>query len=400
MDLFAKCLRDDRAEIVKAMGIYPYFQEIEENHGALVKIRGREVIMAGSNNYLGLTTHPEVVAAAQKAVAEFGTSCSGSRFLNGNLVLHGALEEELADFLGLESCLLFTSGFLTNQGIIPTIVHRHEYLISDKENHASIVAGTLIAKAMAAEIKRYRSNDMENLETVLRQIPADASKLIVSDGVFSMSGSVVRLPELARLAGAYGARLLIDEAHSIGVLGEGGRGICSHYGLRNGRDVDLVMGTFSKAFASLGGFVAGPRVVTEYIKHNSQALIFSASMPPANVAAAHAALRIIRREPERVRRLAENARYVRRGLRDLGLQIPDDPTPIIPVVIGEDIKTFRFCRRLLEEGVFVNPVVSPAVPQGQQLIRSFFMATLEKHHLDRVLDAFAKVGREFGLVRP
>ena len=399
MDLFAKCSQDKRAEGFKAMGIFPYFQEIEENRGPEVKIRGKTVIMAGSNNYLGLTRHPEVMAASKRAIDEFGTSCSGSRFLNGNLVLHSALEEELADFLGLESCLAFSTGFLTNQGIIPTIVHRDEYLVSDKDNHASIVAGTLIAKAMAAEIRRYQSNNMESLENILVQIPHEAPKLIVSDGVFSMSGATVNLPELSRLAKAYNAKVLIDEAHSLGVLGEGGLGICSHFGLRNGKEVDLVMGTLSKSFASLGGFVAGPKTVIEYIKHNSAALIFSASMTPASVAAAHAALKIIRREPERVQQLRENAVYMRRSFRELGYQIPDDPTPIIPVIIGDDVKTFQFSHRLLEEGVFVNPVICPAVPQGMQLIRTFFMATHEKRHLDRVIEAFAKVGREFGLIR-
>jgi 8-amino-7-oxononanoate synthase len=399
MDLFDKCSQDDRANGFKAMGIFPYFQEIEENRGPEVKIKGKNVIMAGSNNYLGLTRHPEVIAASKRAIDEFGTSCSGSRFLNGTLVLHTALEEELADFLGLERCLTFTTGFLTNQGIIPTIVHRDEFLVSDKDNHASIVAGTLIAKALAAETRRYQSNNMESLESILSQIPREAPKLIVSDGVFSMSGAAVNLPELSRLAKAYNARVLIDEAHSLGVLGKGGLGICSHFGLRNGKDIDLVMGTLSKSFASLGGFVAGPKTVIDYIKHNSAALIFSASMTPTSVAAAHAALKIIRREPERVQRLRENAEYMRRGFRELGMQIPNDPTPIIPVIIGDDVKTFQFSHRLLEEGIFVNPVICPAVPQGMQLIRTFFMATHEKRHLNRILEAFAKVGREFGLIR-
>jgi 8-amino-7-oxononanoate synthase len=398
MDLFDKCKQYERVEILKQMDLFPYFQEIEENDCTEVKIKGRRVIMAGSNNYLGLTKHPEVLAAAQEAMAEFGTSCSGSRFLNGNLVLHRMLEDELADFLGVESSLVFTTGFLANQGIIPTIANRDEYVISDKENHASIVAGTLIARAMAAQVKRYANNDMESLEKLLIKLPPEAGKLVISDGVFSMSGAVVDLPRLVQLARRHNARILIDEAHSIGVLGDGGRGVASHFGLRNGRDVDLVMGTMSKSFASLGGFVAGGKEVVDYIKYNSQALIFSASMPPASVAAARAALKIIRREPERVRRLHDNAAYMRRGFRELGYAIPDDPTPIIPILIGDNMKTFRFCHRLLEEGVFANPVVAPAVPEGQQLIRSFFMATHEKRQLDRVLGAFGRVGREFGLL--
>jgi 8-amino-7-oxononanoate synthase len=398
MDLFTKCALDDRADVYRAMGIYPYFHEIEANQGPTVTIKGKEVIMAGSNNYLGLTRHPEVIAASQKAAADFGTSCSGSRFLNGNLVLHTALEEELADWVGVERCLVFTSGFLTNQGIIPTLVNKGEYLVSDKDNHASIVAGALISKAMGGDIKRYRCNDMDNLAQVLNTVPDGSPMLLVSDSVFSMSGTVVNLPELVKLAKAKGARVMVDEAHSLGVLGAGGRGVAAHYGMKNGRDVDIVMGTFSKSFASLGGFCGGPKDVIEFIKHNSMALIFAASMPPSAVAAAHMALKIMKREPERVERLHQNAVYARQGLRAVGFTIPDDPTPIIPVIIGDDTKTFQFSHRLLQEGVFVNPVISPAVPQGMQLLRTFFMATHEKKHLDHVIESFAKVGHELGVL--
>jgi 8-amino-7-oxononanoate synthase len=304
----------------------------------------------------------------------------------------------LADWVGVEKCLAFTSGYLTNQGIIPTMVGRGEYLVSDKDNHASIVAGSLMAKAMAAEVKRYRCNDMENLAKVLGTIPADAPTLVVSDAVFSMSGIVVDLPELVKKSHAQGARIMIDEAHSLGVLGKTGRGVAEHYGLKNGRDIDIVMGTFSKSFASLGGFCGGPKEVIDFIKHHSMALIFAASMPPSAVAAAHAALKIIKREPERVEQLHQNALYARKGLRSVGFTIPDDPTPIIPVIIGDDTKTFQFSHRLLQEGVFVNPVISPAVPQGQQLLRTFFMATHEKKHLDHVIESFAKVGHELGVL--
>jgi len=380
-----------------AAGVYPYFQKIEENHGPVVKIGGKEIIMAGSNNYLGLSKHPEVIEASKKALVDFGTSCSGSRYLNGTLVLHTALEEELADYLGVESCLLFTTGFLTNQGVLPTIVHRNEYLIMDKDNHASIVAGAFIAKAMAANICRYRTNDMESLEKVLEGIPLDDPKLIVTDGVFSMSGYVVNLPELTRLAKKYQARVMIDDAHSIGVLGEGGKGTCSHFGLKNGEDVDLVMGTFSKSFASLGGFIAGEQKIIEYIKHHSQALIFSASMTPGNVAAVQAALKIIKREPERIERIREISHYMRNGFKQVGFKILEDITPIVPVIIGDDMKTFQFWRRLIDEGVFANAVISPAVPQGMQLIRTSYMATHENEHLDRIIEVFQKVGKEFGL---
>ncbi len=381
-----------------AAGVYPYFQEIEENHGPVVKIEGKEIIMAGSNNYLGLSKHPDVIEASKKALEDFGTSCSGSRYLNGTLVLHTALEEELADYFGMESCLLFTTGFLTNQGVLPTVVHRNEYLITDKDNHASIVAGALIAKALAANICRYKTNDMESLEKVLEDIPVDAPKLIVTDGVFSMSGYIVNLPELTRLAKKYHARVMIDDAHSIGVLGEGGKGTCSHFGLKNGVDVDLLMGTFSKSFASLGGFIAGERKIIEYIKHHSHALIFSASMTPANVAAVHAVLKIIKREPERIERIREISQYMRNGFKQVGFKILEGITPIVPVIIGDDMKTFQFWRRLMDEGVFANAVISPAVPQGMQLIRTSFIATHENEHLDRIIEVFQKIGKEFGLL--
>ncbi len=398
MDIFNKCYHYSRPDQLKEMGIFPYFQVIEENQGPLVKIDGKEVIMAGSNNYLGLSKHPEVIEASRKALEKFGTSCSGSRFLNGTLTIHTELEEELADFVGMERCLLFSNGFLANQGVLPTIVHRNEYLISDKDNHASIVAGTLIAKALAAKIYRYRTNDMEDLEKILGRLPKDASKLIVTDGVFSMTGNVVNLPELTKLARQFNARVMLDEAHAIGVLGKGGEGSASYFQLKNGDDVDLVMGTFSKSFASLGGFIGGSKEVINYIQHNSQAFMFSASMAPANVAAVHAALKIIKKEPERVERLIQIGDYMRAGFKKMGMQIIDGITPIIPIVIGDDLKTFQFWKRLIENGVYTNAVVSPAVPQGWQLIRTSYIATQENHHLDSILEVFEKVAREFGLI--
>lgn len=398
MDVFDKCKAFTRADEIKALGVYPYFQDIEENFGPVVRMHGKEVIMAGSNNYLGLSKHPEVVAAAKKALDTFGTSCSGSRYLNGTLTLHTQLEEELADFVGMEACLLFTTGYLTNQGVLSAIVTKDEYLITDKDNHASIVAGTLIAKAMGVNIMRYTTNDMESLERVLKKIPEDAAKLIVSDGVFSMSGHVVHLPQVVELAKKYKARLMLDEAHSFGVLGKGGLGTASHFGLKNGTDVDLVMGTFSKSFASLGGFVAGNASAINYLKHLSPALIFGASMSPPNTAAVLAALKIIRREPERVERIIEIGNYMRAGFKAVGFNIIDGVTPIVPVIIGDDIKTFQFWKMLLEKGVFANAVISPAVPQGMQLIRSSYIATQENHHLDQIIDTFSVVGRELGLI--
>jgi 8-amino-7-oxononanoate synthase len=398
MDLFDKCKQFTRANEVIAAGLFPYFQVIEENHGPIVKMGGKSIVMAGSNDYLGLSQHPEVIEAAVRAVKEFGSSCSGSRYLNGTSVLHTKLEEELADFLGVEACLAFTTGYLTNQGVIPTIVQKDEYLVSDKENHASIVAGAWIAKARGAHVVRYPTNDMAGLEDALKKIPADAPKLVVSDGVFSMSGRVVNLPELVRISKAYGARVMIDEAHSIGVLGKDGRGTCSHFGLRNGADVDLTMGTFSKSFASLGGFIGGDRVVVDYIKYGSQAFIFSASMAPASVAAVRASLAIIRREPERVARLGEIARTVKAGLKAEGFKLIEGPTPILPVIIGDDLLTFKFWRRLIDNGVFVNAVISPAVPPGLQLIRLSLIATYEQEHIDKIIETFRKVGKEFGLI--
>jgi 8-amino-7-oxononanoate synthase len=398
MDLFQKCRQFSRAKDVIDAGVFPYFQTIEENHGPVVRMEGREVIMAGSNDYLGLSQHPEVIEASVKAVKAFGSSCSGSRYLNGTSVLHTSLEKELADFLGVEACLAFTTGYLTNQGVIPTLVQKGEYLISDKENHASIVTGAWIARARGAHVFRYKTNDMTGLEAILKGIPPDAPKLIVTDGVFSMSGRIVNLPQLVNLAKAYEARVMIDEAHAMGVLGEFGRGTCSHFGLKNGQDVELTMGTFSKSFASLGGFIAGERQVIDYIKYNSQAFIFSASMTPASVAAARAALRIIRREPERIERLRRIADDVREGLKNQGFKLMEGGTPILPVIIGDDMMTFRFWRRLLEAGVFVNAVVSPAVPQGLQLIRLSLIATYEQKHIDGIFEAFHKVGKEFGLI--
>ena len=397
MDVFDKCDQFKRVEAVIKAGIFPYFQVIQENHGPVVRMEGKEVVMAGSNDYLGLSQHPEVIEAAVKAVKEYGSSCSGSRYLNGTSILHTSLEEELADFLGVEACLAFTTGYLTNQGVIPTVVQKDEYLISDKENHASIVAGAWIAKARGAHVLRYPTNDIPGLEETLRKVPKGAAKLIVTDGVFSMSGRIVNLPEVVRLARAYGARVMIDEAHAIGVLGGAGRGTPSYFGLKNGPDVDLTMGTFSKSFASLGGFVGGDRRVVDFIKYGSQAFIFSASMSPANAAAVRASLRIIRREPERVERLLRIAREVREGLKAQGFKLIEGVTPIVPVIIGDDMKTFQFWRRLVNEGVFVNAVISPAVPPGMQLIRISLIATYEQAHLDRLLEAFRKVGKEFGL---
>ncbi len=398
MDLFDKCYAFKRHEEVKAMGLYPYFQPIYENYGPVVKMDGREIVMAGSNNYLGLTTDPRVKEAAIEAIKKYGTGCSGSRYLNGTLDIHIKLEEQLAEFVGKESALLFSTGFQTNQGAIVPLIGKDDYVISDKDNHASIVQGTLISKGLWGSdvLVRYRHNDMQHLEEVISKLPFDAGKLIVTDGVFSMSGNIVNLPELVRIARQYNARIMLDDAHGLGVLGKGGRGTANHFGLDD--QVDIIMGTFSKSFASLGGFIAGEKPVIDYIKHHSPALIFSASMTPPQVAAVLKALEIIKAEPERIERLHYNANKVRQGLKNLGFNVLDGQTPIVPVVIGDDLLTFKFWRRLFDNGVFVNAVISPAVPQGMQLLRLSFMATHEDKHLDFVIETFEKVGKELALI--
>jgi len=396
-DLFTKCYTFTRADEVKAAGFYPYFRPIEQNEGPVVKIEGREVIMAGSNNYHGLTTHPKVVEAAQKALLKYGTGCSGSRYLTGTLDLHIELEFKLAKFLNKESCLLYSTGYQTAQGIIPTLVNKGEYIVSDKDNHASIVAGTLIAKGMLADLVRYKHGDLNDLERVLKSIPLETGKLIATDGVFSTSGTIVELPEIVALCKKYNARLMVDDAHSLGVIGKGGRGTASHFGLEN--EVDLIMGTFSKTLASLGGFVAGEAKVINYLKHHSPALIFSASPTPSSVAAAIAALEILSAEPERVERLSNNAKKMREGLKALGFHVLDGITPVVPVILGNDLLTFQFWRKLFDAGVFVNAFVPPGVPQNLSMLRTSYMATHEEKHLNRILEVFGEIGKDMGVIK-
>jgi 8-amino-7-oxononanoate synthase len=396
-DLFTKCYTFTRADEVKSAGFYPYFRPIEQNEGPVVKIEGREVIMAGSNNYHGLTTHPKVIEAAQKALLKYGTGCSGSRYLTGTLDLHIELELKLAKFLNKESCLLYSTGYQTAQGIIPTLVNKGEYIVSDKDNHASIVAGTLMAKGMLADLVRYKHGDLNDLERVLKAIPLETGKLIATDGVFSTSGTVVELPEIVALCKKYNARLMVDDAHSLGVIGVGGRGTASHFGLDN--EVDLIMGTFSKTLASLGGFVVGEERVINFLKHHSPALIFSASPTPSSVAAAIAALDILSAEPERVTRLSNNANKMREGLKGLGFHVLDGVTPIVPVILGNDLLTFQFWRKLYDAGVFVNAFVPPGVPQNLSMLRTSYMATHEEKHLNRILEVFGEIGKEMGVIK-
>lgn len=395
-DLFKKCYEFTRADDIKAMGFYPYFRPIEENEGPVVQIEGRKIVMAGSNNYLGLTAHPKVKEAALKAVQKYGTGCSGSRYLTGTLDLHIELEQRLAKFFGTESVLLYSTGYQTAQGIIPTLVQRGEYVVSDKDNHACIVAGQMMARGATAELVRYKHNDMADLERVLQKIPIEAGKLIVSDGVFSTGGEIVDLPKLVEIAKKYNGKILIDDAHSVGVIGKGGRGTASEFNLE--KDVDLTMGTFSKTFASLGGFVAGAERVINYLKHHSSALIFSASPTPAAVAAALAALDILEEEPWRVEKLISNADKVRKALSEAGFNIIDGRTAIVPVIVGDDALAFQMWRKLYDAGVFVNVFISPGVPQGRQMMRTSYMSTHEDEHLEYIIDTFKKIGKEIGLI--
>ncbi len=392
MDLFEKCLNFTAAQEARRQGYYPYFIPLEENEGTEVSYQGKRLIMVGSNNYLGLTTHPQVREAASEALARFGTSCTGSRFLNGNLALHEKLEEELAAFVGKEAALVFSTGFHVNLGVISTLVGKDDLVLIDKDDHASIVDGCRLS---FGKVKRFRHNDMEGLERALKACPLGSGRLIVVDGVFSMGGDIAPLPNIVKLAKRYGARLMVDDAHSLGILGEG-QGTAAHFKLTD--QVDLIMGTFSKSLASLGGFVAGDQVVIDYVKHFARSLIFSASIPPANAAAALAALAVIRSEPERRERLWKISERVHRALREMGFDTGRSETPIIPIIVGNDRKTFDFWRSLFDEGVFTNPVVSPAVAPQESRLRTSYMATHTEAQIDRVLAAFKKCGRKMGVI--
>jgi len=396
LDLFKKCYDFTRADDIKKNGYYPYFRPIENNEGPVVQIEGREIIMAGSNNYLGLTSHPKVKEAAIKAIEKYGTGCSGSRYLTGTIDLHIEFEQKLAKFLGKEAVLMFSTGFQTAQGVIPTLVQKGEYVISDKDNHASIVAGTLVARGALTDVLRYKHCDMNDLERVLNKLPKDANKLIVSDGVFSTGGEIIDLPTLNKLAKEYNARIMLDDAHSIGVIGKGGRGTASEFNLVD--EVDLTIGTFSKTFSSLGGFVAGDAKVIDYLKHAAPALIFSASPTPASVASAIAALQILEEQPELVEKLVNNANKIRVELKEAGFNVLPGRTGIVPVIVGDDEVAFNFWKALYDKGVFVNVFISPGVPQGRQMMRTSYMSTHEDHHLDQIIEAFKAIGKKLNLI--
>ncbi len=396
-NLFKKCYAVTKADLLRSNGIYPYFRTIQESEGPEVKMEGRSIVMAGSNNYLGLTTHPHVKEAAIKAIEKYGTSCSGSRFLTGNIDLHEELEQRLARFIGKEAALLFPSGFQTSQGVLQPLAGRHEYVFSDHDNHASIVVATLLAKGGTnAGVIRYHHNDMADLEKRLRSVPEEAGKMIVSDGVFSTFGDVARLKEIQILAQKYNAQVVLDDAHAFGVIGQNGRGTASHFGLAD--QVSLTFCTFSKTLASVGGFVAGDARVIDYLKHESPAFMFSCSPAASATAAALAALDILESEPERVQKLHFNASLVRKELQRMGYDVPDGETAIVPVLMYDTDKACQLWQGLYEEGVFVNAFIPPATPPGMAMLRNSLMATLQGRHLSRILDAYRKVGKRLGFI--
>lgn len=380
MDIFDKVYKPHNYTLAKEKGIYPYFHQLESGQDVVVNMEGKRTIMLGSNNYLGLTSHPKVIEAGVEAIKKYGSGCSGSRFLNGTLDLHVKLEKELAEFLHKESVMTFSTGFQSNLGIISAIVGRNDYVICDKENHASIYDG---CKLSYGKMLRYNHSDMVDLEKKLASVPKECGILIVTDGVFSMGGDIALLPQIVDLAKKYGARVMVDDAHGLGVVGAHGRGTAEYYGLED--EVDIYMGTFSKSLASLGGYMAGNSDVVEYVKHTSRPYIFSASITPASVCCANAALDILKAEPERVVALKNISDYMRAGLRKAGVDFKESETPIIPIYTYEDEKTFIACKLLLERGVYVNPVISPATPVGQSLLRTSYTATHTTEMLDEAI---------------
>jgi len=393
-DVFDKCsaFKDDK--IAKATGLYPYFKPIEASHGSTeVDIEGRRVIMVGSNNYLGLAGDPRVKEAAIEAVRRFGSTCSGSRLLNGTLTLHEELESRLAKFLNREAALVCSTGFQTNVATVSAILGRHDIVYTDRQNHASLVDGVRLG---FAEEKRYRHQDMGHLEAMLEASDPDVGKIIITDGVFSMEGDLCNLPKIVELAQKFRARVMTDDAHSMGVLGAHGRGTAEYFGLET--QTDLVMGTFSKSFASLGGVIAGPYDVINFVKHRARAVVFSASMTPAQVAAALKALDIIEAEPQRRARLLDIAEKMHNGFRSMGFDTGVSVTPVVPVLVGDQVKCFRFWKALFEAGVFTNPVIPPAVEPGHALLRTSYMATHTDAQLDRVLEQFEKIGRRMSII--
>lgn len=393
MDLFKKCFDYKDAQIARENGYYPYFIPFSGGDDTVMVYKGQPKIMIGSNNYLGLTHHPKVVEAAQQALKIYGTGRTGSRFLNGTLDIHEEFEHELAEFTNKEAALVFSNGYLVNMGVISSLLRKKDYVVGDKLNHASIVDGCRFSEANTV---RFRHNDMKDLAKVLKNLPEQVGKLLVVDGVFSMEGDIANLPEIVRVAKPFGVRIMVDDAHAIGVLGPNGNGTAAHFGLDD--QVDLIMGTFSKSFGALGGFIAGAYEVVDYIKHNARSMIFTASLPPSVVASTRAALQIIKAEPERRQRLIEIGNYMRREFKRLGFDTSTSETPVIPIVIGDNLKTFTFWKMLFEAGVYSNAVISPAVPSNSSRLRTSYIATHKQEQLDFVLDKFAQIGKQLGVI--
>lgn len=386
MDIFKKVEADHLYKKVKREGIYPYFHALTSGQDTVVQMEGRETIMIGSNNYLGFTSEPRVINAGIEALKKYGSGCSGSRFLNGTLDMHKELEERLAKFLHKEAVMTFSTGFQSNLGIISAIAGMHDVILCDKENHASIYDACRLSYG---EMIRYKHSDMADLEKKLKAIPEEKGILIVTDGVFSMGGDICKLPEIVALAKKYGARVMVDDAHGLGVLGKHGRGTAEHFGLED--DVDIYMGTFSKSLASLGGYMAAKREVVDYVMHTSRPYIFSASITPASVACALESLKMLEENPQRVKDLLDISEYMRNGLKKLGVKVIESTTPIIPIYVYDDEKAFVACKLLLERGVYVNPVVSPATPKGMALLRTSYTATHTKEQMDKAMKAIKEV---------
>lgn len=392
MDIFAKAYNWTEADLVREMGLYPWFLPLEDTEGTEVVVEGRKILMIGSNNYLGLTTDPRVREAAIEAVKRYGTSCTGSRFLNGTLALHQEAEERLAAYVDMEAALVFSTGYQVNLGTISAIIGRGDVVVLDKDDHASIVDGAMLA---LGDTRRFTHNDMEHLDRVLGKIDDETGVLVVVDGVYSMGGDVAPLPEIIPVVKKHKARLMVDDAHSIGVMG-GGRGTPHHFGVTE--DVDLIMGTFSKSFASLGGFIAGDAKVMDYLQHHARSFMFSASMPASNVATVLAALDIMENEPEHVERLWEVTERMRSGLKEMGFEMGPSTTPIIPIIVGEMDKTFMAWKMCFEAGLYTNAVIAPAVPPDKGLLRTSYMATHTDEQIDRALNILGEVGRELELI--
>lgn len=393
MDLFKKCYDFDLADKYKEAGIYPYFHSLETKQDIVVEMEGKREIMIGSNNYLGLTSDPRVIEAASNAIKEFGTGCSGSRFLNGTTKAHLEMEKELAEFLNKEDCVTMSTGFQTNLGVIAALCGRGDVVVCDKENHASIYDAIRLSYA---DMVRFKHADMEDLEEKLKNIPKDKGILIVTDGVFSMGGDICNLPKIVELKKKYGARIMIDDAHALGILGENGRGTAEYFGLED--EVDVICGTFSKSLASLGGYCAGDKKVIDYIRHSSRPFIFSASIQPASIAAVRKSLEIIKTEPERRKNLLDISDYMRQALKKRGIKIREANTPIIPIYTYEPDVTLKACKMLFDRGVYVNPVLPPATPPGECLIRTSYTATHTRELMDEAADIILEVFKELNLV--